>query len=214
MGAGASGGRGATTGPSQSPPPQPRHSAPGPRAPADPALLLWARPIFTPCCPESEAALVLRQEGNLILLRDGRSTGGERGKCPLWQPGQWPRGTLLHSSSPAILHSVWQKEPLRGPQGRYGSLETGLPTGLCDLGGQLGLSVLITCLQGSWAKVCIINMLGAACPSPTLAVVSIACQHRAEGGLQGTGASCTVTSIHPSLAPGREWELVLQSGQA
>lgn len=90
----------------------------------------------------------------------------------------------------------------------------GLPAGLCDLGGQLSLSVPITCRQGARAKVCIINMLVAACPSPTLAVVSIACQHRATGGQWGAQAGCTMTSIHPSLAPEREWELVLQSGQA
>lgn len=52
-------------------------------------------------------------------------------------------------SSPAILHSVWQEQPSRGPQERCGPLGTGLPAGLCELGGQLSLSVLITCLQGA-----------------------------------------------------------------
>lgn len=42
------------------------------------APLPWAHPSFMPCCLESEAALVLWQEGNLMPLRDGRSTGEER----------------------------------------------------------------------------------------------------------------------------------------
>lgn len=63
--------------------PRPKPPAPGTLHPGlEPwrtsALLPWARPIFTPCCLESEAALVLWQEGNLMRLRDGRSTGGER----------------------------------------------------------------------------------------------------------------------------------------
>ena len=70
----------------------------------------------------------------------------------------------------------------------------------------------ITCLQGAWAKVYIINMLVAACPSLTLAVVSIACQHRATGGQWGARAGCTMTSIHPSVSG--TWDLLLQSGQA
>lgn len=38
---------------------------PEPRcAPAEITVLPWARPVFTPCCLESEAALVLWQEGN------------------------------------------------------------------------------------------------------------------------------------------------------
>ena len=70
----------------------------------------------------------------------------------------------------------------------------------------------ITCLQGAWAKVYIINMLVAACPSLTLAVVSIACQHRATGGQWDARAGCTMTSIHPSVSG--TWDLLLQSGQA
>lgn len=48
------------------------------RALEDLAHLPWVRLIFTPCCLESEAALVLWQERNLMPLGDGRSTGGER----------------------------------------------------------------------------------------------------------------------------------------
>lgn len=60
--------------------------------------------------------------------------------------------------------------PLCGKKSLQGALRgmrtsgTGLPAGLCDLGGQLGLSVLITCLQDAWAKVCI-NMLVPGCLS-------------------------------------------------
>lgn len=87
-------------------------------------------------------------------LRDGRSTGEERLKCPLWQPVGGLRGPspVAPLASPASLHPVWQKEPSRGPQERGGSLGTGLPPGLCELGGQLGLSVQLTCLRGAWAK--------------------------------------------------------------
>lgn len=98
---------------------------------------------------------------------------------------------------------------------------TGLPAGLCDLGGQLGLSVPITCLQGAWAKVCI-NMLVPAClplphlvyPSPPWLLSAVPNSTGAPVGSGDQGGDCAVTSIHPSLAPGRKWELVLQSGQA
>lgn len=119
----------------------------------------------------------------------------------------------------AILHCV-ARRAFKGPSGGMRTSGTGLPEGLCDLGGQLGLSVLITCLQDAWAKVCI-NMLVPGClPSPTLfvlphvlAAVSSAYRQRASSGQWGARAGCAVTSIHSSLAPGREWELVLQSGQ-
>lgn len=52
--------------------------APKPGALEDLAHLLWDCPIFTPCCLESEAALVLWQEGNLMPLRAGTSTGRKR----------------------------------------------------------------------------------------------------------------------------------------
>ena len=52
-------------------------------------------------------------------------------------------------SSSAVLHSVWQEEPSRGPRGRCGPRGTGFPAGLCELGGQLDLSVSLNCLQGA-----------------------------------------------------------------
>ena len=61
----------------QSPQPKPCPQ-PRPGALEDLAPFPWAHPIFTPCCLESEAALVLWQEGNLMPPRDGRSTGEER----------------------------------------------------------------------------------------------------------------------------------------
>lgn len=60
------------------PPPSPGTLHPGLEPWRTPLSSPEARPIFTPCCLESEAALVLWQEGNLMPLRDGRSTGEER----------------------------------------------------------------------------------------------------------------------------------------
>lgn len=85
-------------------------------------------------------------------VRSGSRVGGLRG--PSHTP---PPHHLPSNSSPCGRRSL--QGALRG----MWTSGTGLPAGLCDLGGQLGLSVLITCLQGAWAKVCIINMLVPGC---------------------------------------------------
>lgn len=119
----------------------------------------------------------------------------------------------------AILHCVLERA-FKGPSGGCGPLGQDSFWGCVTLG-------------GSWASLC--RLLACRVPgprsvlltcwclpvpplpwlsSPTL-VVSSACQPAQSGGwAAGAGVGFAVTSIHPSLAPGREWELVLQSGQA
>lgn len=90
------------------------------------------------------------------------------------------------SGDPSILPNKQRPQGRCGPLGRY-------MAELCDLGEQ-GLPVPNSHLQGVGVEVC---------------VFTVGCQ-------QGSGASgpaMQVTSICVSLAPDREWELVVQSGQ-
>lgn len=105
-------------------------------------------------------------------LRDGRSTGEEM-KVSALAAGSVASGDPPASPplSPAIS-TQWQREPSRGPQGVVDLWDiTPWTGGLCDLGGTAGPLCAITCLQGAWAKVCIINMLVPARPSPALVVL-------------------------------------------
>lgn len=133
-------------------------------------------------------------------VRSGSWVGGLRGPSrnapPFYPPNYSP--LCGRKSLQGTLRGMW-------------TARTGLPAGLCDLGGQLGLSVPITCLQGAWAKVCI-NMLVPAClPLPHLAYPPPAWLLSevpiGTGALMGSGGQGGLRSdLHPSISG--TWEEV------
>lgn len=136
--------------------------------------------------------------------------------------GSRPQGTLLQPLHPPSHSPLCVRKSLQGALRGMWTSGTGFLPGLCDLGGQLGLSVQITCLQGTWAKVCIINMLVPACPSPTLAVLPhLGCQQCLSACTEwwvGSGGRGGLRSdLHPSISG--TWEGVgagatIRSGQS
>ena len=96
-----------------------------------------------------------------------------------------------------------------------------------DLGGQDSLQGCVS-LGGSWTSLCRLTACRVPRPRSVLltcwwlpippppwlsSALPVSTEWRV-GGRWGARAKRRVTSIHPSPAPGREWELGLQSGQA